>query len=123
MDVTVHQVCVLITDSFSLYLRFSFQTVSSSSQILRYVNVRIVPNADCALIYGAHVVVKSTICALGLEFAEQGTCSGDSGSPLFIQEGKEKTQIAVTSFVSSKGCGKYQLLVLLFIYLYHEFIK
>ncbi|XP_063704355.1 collagenase-like [Culicoides brevitarsis] len=80
-------------------------SVSSSSQILRYVNLRVISNADCAVNYGSHVIVDSSICALGYEFDEQSTCSGDSGSPMIIQEGSENTQIGVTSFVSSKGCG------------------
>lgn len=47
------------------------------------------------------------MCALGQEIDEQGTCGGDGGAPLYIQEGEEKTQIGVATFVSSHGCGKY----------------
>uniref|UniRef100_A0A336MVN5 CSON007596 protein n=1 Tax=Culicoides sonorensis TaxID=179676 RepID=A0A336MVN5_CULSO len=93
-----------VTATVSGFGRYS-TTTTSSSQILRYVDVRIIANSLCAQNYGTTVIVDSTLCSLGYEFDEQGTCNGDSGSPMIIQEGTEKTQIAVTSFVSSKGCG------------------
>lgn len=72
---------------------------------LQWVDKRIISNSQCTRTYGPSVVLMSTVCTIGGQYNEQGTCNGDSGGPLIIDEGGVWTQIGVVSFVSNQGCG------------------
>lgn len=67
--------------------------------------MRVIPNAQCAGIFGAGVVVGHVDCGLGYTTpANQGHCGGDSGGPLTILEAGIPTQIGVVSFGAAAGC-------------------
>lgn len=91
------------TSTVSGFGRFS-DTVNAISNELRFVQLRIISNAECAGVYGGATVVAHVICARGLTAANQGTCNGDSGGPLTLNEGGVSTQIGVVSFVAAAGC-------------------
>lgn len=77
------------------------------SQVLRWVDLRIIPNSQCAGTYGSSVVVGHVVCGLGWNTpSNQGVCGGDSGGPLFIAEDGTRTQIGVVSFAASAGCNR-----------------
>lgn len=75
------------------------------STVLRFVDQRVIGNAQCASTYGTSVIVPHVICTLGFSAGNQGTCSGDSGGPLAVWEGDAWTQVGVVAFVSAAGCG------------------
>lgn len=68
----------------------------SLSDVLRYIDVKVISNADCAAIYGD--IPNGILCTSG----EQGTgsCNGDSGGPLV----NNNQQIGVVSF-GVVGCA------------------
>lgn len=72
---------------------------SGLQTMLRWVHMRVIPNAQCAAIYSSYIVVDHVLCALGYtQPGNQGHCTGDSGGPLTILEGTTRTQIGVVSF-------------------------
>lgn len=77
---------------------------AGASQILNWVNMRVISNTACMNIFGGAVVVSHVVCATGISNASQGHCGGDSGGPLTIVEGGIPTQIGVVSFGASTGC-------------------
>ncbi|XP_055597321.1 brachyurin-like [Uranotaenia lowii] len=68
---------------------------------MRWVDMSIISNAQCAQTYGNAVIIGSTICALGADAINQNPCSGDSGGPLTYGG----TQVGVVSFVAAAGCA------------------
>lgn len=78
---------------------------SGVSQILRYVDMKVIPNAQCAGVYGSAVIVDHVVCGLGHDKPEnQGHCSGDSGGPLVYNDSDGLIQIGVVSFGAAAGC-------------------
>lgn len=67
---------------------------------LRFVDLRVITNAECKRYYVPGLVTDTTLCASTV--GKRSTCSGDSGGPLVYG----KTLIGVTSFVSTTGCEK-----------------
>ncbi|KAI4465909.1 chymotrypsin-related [Holotrichia oblita] len=78
-------------------------TIPSISNILNYVSLTTISNAQCAAVYGSQVIISSTICAVGNP--HHSTCNGDSGGPLIDVSGGSLRQVGVVSFVSSAGCA------------------
>lgn len=75
------------------------------SDILRWVNMRVIPNAQCAGVYGSAVIVDHVVCGLGHDQPEnQGHCGGDSGGPFIYRESDGVTQIGIVSFGAAAGC-------------------
>ncbi|CAH1989251.1 unnamed protein product [Acanthoscelides obtectus] len=73
--------------------------------VLQEVNIPIWNNRDCKLKYGPAApggIVEHMICA---GRANRDSCSGDSGGPLMVKNGKW-TQIGIVSW--GIGCGKGQ---------------
>lgn len=88
------------TATISGYGRFNDAT---ESLLLRYANVPIISNAQCASVFGT-VVTAGNICISTT--AGYGTCAGDSGGPLVTQiRAGENTLVGVTSFGASAGCA------------------
>lgn len=75
---------------------------AGSSPVLRVVTNRIISNADCAAVFGATVVNHAVICIDTT--GGRGTCQGDSGGVLSVDNGGSRLQVGVTSFGSSAGC-------------------
>lgn len=75
-------------------------------ELLRWVHMRVIPNAECSIIYGAEFVVPHTVCAVGYtDSSNQGHCGGDSGGPLVINDGNGVVQIGVVAWGAEFGCG------------------
>ncbi|KAH8396489.1 hypothetical protein KR222_011365, partial [Zaprionus bogoriensis] len=76
------------------------------SQTLLYAQVQIIANDKCLTIFGASVVLDSTICADGYAGSNMSTCSGDSGGPLITYNSNTGTwvQIGINSFVAQDQC-------------------
>lgn len=80
---------------------------SGVSQVLRWVDMRVIANSQCAQTYGNSVVVAHVVCGLGWSNpGNQGHCGGDSGGPFVIQEGGDRTLIGVVSFAATAGCDR-----------------
>ncbi|KAH8266161.1 hypothetical protein KR038_007467, partial [Drosophila bunnanda] len=69
---------------------------------LKYANVNVISNAACNSAYPGFIK-PSHLCTATT--SGQGTCFGDSGGPLTVDDGSmERIQIGIVSFGSSKGC-------------------
>lgn len=77
---------------------------SYSSDILRYVNVKGISNDECEESYG-QIVTPKILCTQGYPNVTQGSCTGDSGGPLIMEnENGNPTLVGMVSFVSGRGC-------------------
>lgn len=75
------------------------------SESLQAVNMEVMDNSLCRIIYGTFLnVTESVLCAQGTFSPSAGTCLGDSGGPLVIYENNVPTLIGVATFVSPIGC-------------------
>ncbi|XP_049879547.1 collagenase-like [Pectinophora gossypiella] len=79
----------------------------ASSEILRWVHLRGISNAECLRWYpNSGIVQEQTICAEYYNNTAQSSCQGDSGGPLTIVDVDGKpTMVGVVSFGSSAGCN------------------
>ncbi|KFB45482.1 serine protease [Anopheles sinensis] len=78
--------------------------IQGISPTLNFVHLNIISNIQCMGVYGAATIIDSTVCAVGRDAANQGTCNGDSGGPLTVNENGQSVQIGVVSFVAAAGC-------------------
>ncbi|XP_026763694.1 collagenase-like [Galleria mellonella] len=76
----------------------------TNNQILSHVQLQVITNSVCASTYGSNVVVSSTLCVSGA--GGRSTCGGDSGGPLWLWNGNQRTLIGVVSFGSASGCQR-----------------
>ncbi|KAJ3632602.1 hypothetical protein MTP99_009599 [Tenebrio molitor] len=94
-----------ITDSFVGTAYGWGQTSDSNSELadtLNYVTLSAVSDAECRLTYGSQIG-QNMVCFEGNY--NEGTCFGDSGSPVFIQLSRGYyVAMAIASFFSSNGC-------------------
>jgi secreted trypsin-like serine protease len=74
---------------------------SGLSQTLKEVNLRALNNAECKLYYGPQVTYDM-ICMSGNY--NEGTCIGDTGSPLLQMKDGEYMHVGIASFLSGNGC-------------------
>jgi secreted trypsin-like serine protease len=75
---------------------------AGSSNVLRVVTNTIISNAACAAVFGTAVVNHAVICID--TSGGRGTCQGDSGGVLSVNNAGSRLQVGVTSFGSSAGC-------------------
>lgn len=77
----------------------------ATSDVLRRARNNIITNAACSAVYGTAVVNAAVIC-IETNQSNQGTCHGDSGGVLSVNEPQfgGLIQVGVTSFVASAGC-------------------
>jgi hypothetical protein len=77
----------------------------ATSNVMRRAVNDIITNAACAAVYGTAVVNAGVIC-IETATSNQGTCHGDSGGVLSVNEPQfgGLIQVGVTSFVASAGC-------------------
>ncbi|XP_075977323.1 collagenase-like [Anticarsia gemmatalis] len=71
----------------------------TNNQFKSHVWLQVITNAVCQQTYG-NSIIASTLCTSGA--GGIGTCGGDSGGPLAINNGA--TLIGITSFGSIRGC-------------------
>ncbi|KAF4532015.1 hypothetical protein B566_EDAN014732 [Ephemera danica] len=77
---------------------------SEISEIMKFVDVEVITNEQCANWYGTLAVHDSNICT-GTNNGTEATCSGDSGGPLvWFESDGIPTEIGIVSFGSSLGC-------------------
>ncbi|XP_052132884.1 brachyurin-like isoform X2 [Frankliniella occidentalis] len=86
------------------------QSVSPGiSPLLRYVNVVVIDNAQCAQTFGASVRSTNICTSGGSRSAPVSACNGDSGGALVVYQGdvlnKTATQVGIVSFGSGRGCN------------------
>lgn len=77
----------------------------ATSAVMRRAVNDIITNAACAAVYGTAVVNGGVIC-IETGTSNQGTCHGDSGGVLSVNEPQfgGLVQVGVTSFVAAAGC-------------------
>lgn len=79
---------------------------TSAQILLRYVDMRVITNAQCLTTFGGIVIQNHVLCAVGYDAPNQGHCGGDLGGPLtVIQDDGLHTLIGIASFVASDGCN------------------
>jgi len=71
------------------------------SEVLKEVNLPILPNAECR-VFGSFNP-QTMICAGNTRGVEAAVCSGDSGGPYVVRDGK-LALTGIASYVSSQGC-------------------
>ncbi|KAJ3656443.1 hypothetical protein Zmor_015520 [Zophobas morio] len=74
---------------------------SALTNELRYVFISTITNEECRITYG-NQITDNMICAIGNY--NEGTCHGDNGGALAVQNGRTYAIVGVGSFVSSDGC-------------------
>ncbi|XP_017469719.1 PREDICTED: brachyurin-like [Rhagoletis zephyria] len=75
------------------------------SNNLLYAQVEIINNNNCESVFGANVVISSTLCAQGENGTDMSICSGDSGGPLITTDRTGTwMQIGINSFVAEDMC-------------------
>jgi hypothetical protein len=74
----------------------------SISYTLQEVDVPIVSDQQCSIVYGGDFDADSMVCA-GYDIGGKDSCQGDSGGPLFIESGGSYLHIGVVSF--GEGCA------------------
>ncbi|XP_072934719.1 transmembrane protease serine 9-like [Epargyreus clarus] len=79
----------------------------AASEVLRWVFLRGISNAECLSWYpNTRVISYETICAAYYNDTAQSACSGDSGGPLTVLDVDGKpTMVGVVSFGSNQGCN------------------
>ncbi|XP_046983639.1 chymotrypsinogen B2-like [Schistocerca americana] len=71
---------------------------TKNQDILRWVEVKIVPNSLCEEHYEPKRITSSILCATN---NSSGLCHADNGGGLFLQTDRRDLQIGVASFCSS----------------------
>lgn len=75
---------------------------TGTSNILKFVDLSILPVKICSKYYQKGLVTESNLCVGTASL--KTTCNGDSGGPLVTDDVKAPVLIGVTSFVASYGC-------------------
>ncbi|CAH4031679.1 unnamed protein product [Pieris brassicae] len=76
------------------------QTSISQTTSQKHVSLRVISNAECRRTF--RFIADTVICVTTQKTAS--TCAGDSGGPLDIGEGDERTLIGINSFTHTEGC-------------------
>lgn len=72
---------------------------------LQKVNINVIDNTTCASNpYYAPYINASVMCA-GNKNEKKGSCSGDSGGPLFIDDNGQSLLVGLASWVNGADCG------------------
>jgi trypsin len=77
---------------------------SGTADILRKVDVPLVPNSLCAASYPSPLTITDRMMCAGLAEGGKDSCSGDSGGPLILSDGGKKILVGIASWGYYK-CG------------------
>ncbi|CAO1361650.1 unnamed protein product [Diamesa serratosioi] len=69
---------------------------------LRFISNVIITNAQCAAVHGA-LIQPTTLCT-ATSIATGSICSGDSGSPLVLQQRSRRIQVGIANIDESADC-------------------
>lgn len=67
-----------------------------NSGVLLHVEIPILPESQCLAVYGSSLFREGMLCAGGLRLRD--ACTGDSGGPLFVQQGSSVLLIGLVSW-------------------------
>lgn len=112
---TAVQIVELASDMNNLYTnvevwvsgfgRFS-DSENTASDVLRFTRKTVITNTACRIRF-PFLVQDSTICAIGESGINNSVCNGDSGGPLTVRDGQNRSvQVGVVSFGSPLGCER-----------------
>jgi trypsin len=73
------------------------------SQVLREVQIPVIPNAECRSYYGASSITDRMVCAY-TPGGGKDSCQGDSGGPAVVYSGTTAQQIGIVSW--GQGCAR-----------------
>jgi secreted trypsin-like serine protease len=91
------------------------------SDDLKYVAVSVLTNVECQITYG-NQITDEMLCVDGNY--NEGTCNGDTGSPLVVVVALGNAQlVGVSSFISGNGCESTDPSGYTRVYPYVEWIK
>jgi secreted trypsin-like serine protease len=93
-----------LSDNASVYVLGWGQTSDSNAELsnsLQYSVLSVITNAECRITYGNQITDKM-VCAIGNY--NEGTCTGDNGGGMVVQNGRTYALVGIASFVSSDGC-------------------
>lgn len=71
---------------------------------LQEVKLPVISNTKCAGAWGLHRITSSMMCAGGTISGGIGSCSGDSGGPLFVKLNNSRVQAGIVSW-GHAGCA------------------
>jgi secreted trypsin-like serine protease len=76
----------------------------SLSDELKFVDLNIITNTECAQYFGPFGITANMLCA-DTNGGSLATCNGDSGGPLVVTESDGlPTEVGIVSFGTSLGC-------------------
>lgn len=80
------------------------ETSVTKPEILQKVEVPLVPQNQCNEILAYNKRITDRMLCAGFKAGQKDSCSGDSGGPLFVEEGGHPLLIGVVSW--GKGCAR-----------------
>jgi len=75
----------------------------SISQVLREVQIPVIPNSECGSYYGQSSITARMVCAY-VQGGGKDSCQGDSGGPAVVYSGGVAQQIGIVSW--GQGCAR-----------------
>lgn len=62
---------------------------------LKVADLKIIPNKECSRYYDKKHIQENTLCTVGASDPKEGTCFGDSGGPLTINQNGQEVLVAI----------------------------
>ncbi|RZB45756.1 Trypsin domain containing protein, partial [Asbolus verrucosus] len=82
------------------YYAYNFHDPELSNN-LKYISASVLSNAECKVFYG-NQITDNMACVVGNY--NEGTCTGDNGSPLVEYLSRNYWLVGIASFISGNGC-------------------
>jgi secreted trypsin-like serine protease len=97
-------VSIYFEEKKELRIGILFKASSAISPDMKFVDLDIITNSECADYYGPITINANKLC-VDTNGGAVSTCNGDSGGPLVITESDGlPTEVGIVSFGSSLGC-------------------